>query len=313
MQHKIKKELELIRIDIFLSNHLKDVSRSQIQKLIKQGNVSVNNKKVSPHYVLRIDDKIIINISKKKKQPTKEVKKKSSALMKKIKIISETEDYLVINKPAGLIVHGAEHINEPTLVDWLLKKYPKIKSVGEDSSRPGIVHRLDRDVSGLMVIAKTNAVFESIKKQFKKREVKKEYTALVYGAINKNEDLINFPIKRASNGYRMVACPRGTASCRPAVTEYQILKKFINYSLLKVQIKTGRTHQIRVHFFAYGYPIVGDNIYATRKAKEKNKKNNLARIFLVATKLAFFNLAGKEEEFKINLPKKLLDFLKVIK
>ncbi|MFH1822365.1 MAG: RluA family pseudouridine synthase [Patescibacteria group bacterium] len=313
MQHKIKKESELIRIDKFLSDHLKDVSRSQIQKLIKLGSVSVNNKKVSPHYILRIDDKIIINISKKKRQPTKEVKKKSNALMKKIKIIFETEDYLVINKPAGLIVHGAAHINEPTIVDWLIKKYPEIKNVGEDPNRPGIVHRLDREVSGLMVIAKTNEAFASLKEQFKKRKIKKEYTALVYGKVNKDEDLINFPIKRASNGYRMVACPQGTASCRPAITEYQIIKKFINYSLLKVQIKTGRTHQIRVHFYAYGYPLVGDNIYATRKAKEKNKKNNLARIFLVATKLAFFNLAGEEEEFKINLPKELLDFLKVIK
>lgn len=244
-------------------------------------------------------------------------------------IVSETDDYLVINKPAGLAVHGGGNLTEPTLTDWLIDYYPKIKKVGDDPLRPGIVHRLDKEVSGLMVIAKNQKSFTALKEQFKSREIVKEYIALVYGKVANDYGIIDFPIKRSQTGHKMAALPLkaenlltrrrpqgrdqgnidGWFKARSAQTEFQILKKFVNYTLLRVKIKTGRTHQIRVHFFAYGHPLVGDNLYFTAKTKLKNKKLNLGRIFLMAEHLSFRDLQGQEQDFKIDLAPELLKAL----
>ncbi|MEI7452385.1 MAG: RluA family pseudouridine synthase [Candidatus Falkowbacteria bacterium] len=229
-------------------------------------------------------------------------------------IISETKDYLVINKPAGLLVHGGIGIVGETLVDWLTKKYPDIKNVGEDPMRPGIVHRLDRDVSGLMVVCKNQETYDSLKAQFQDRTIKKEYTALVYGKLSKDEDEIDFPIKRATAGFKMAAVPKNFADhsddkIRHAVTSISVIKKMVNYTLLKVNIKTGRTHQIRVHLFAYGHPIVGDNLYCTRITKLKNLKNKLDRVFLVSTELEFNDLEGVRQKFQAPLPDSIAKFL----
>ena len=238
--------------------------------------------------------------------------------MLKYQTIFENNKFLIINKPAGLLVHGANHIKEPTLADQLLKKYPELAKVGEDPCRPGIMHRLDKQVSGLMAVAKTQIAFNHLKKQFQDRTITKIYTALVYGKIERDEDEINFPIQRSSKGHKMAALPlttkgQATQEGRQAITEFEVIKRFINYTLLKVKIKTGRTHQIRVHLSAYGHPVVGDDLYGTRKTKEKNKKLNLGRIFLVANKLSFIDLNGKQKTFKIDLPEELKNFLKKIK
>ena len=242
-----------------------------------------------------------------------------------IEIIAETTDYLVINKPAGLAVHGGGNLQEPTLVNWLLSHYPKIKDVGDDPARPGLVHRLDKDVSGLMVIAKNNKSFENLKNQFKDRTINKEYLALVYGKVSAEEGVIDFPIKRSQAGHKMAALPlnaekllsrrspqerdqgniAGWFKARDALTEYQVLQRFVNYTFLRVKIKTGRTHQIRVHFFALSHPLVGDNLYCTSKTKLKNKKLNLGRVFLVANHLTFLDLNGEAQDFQINLPPEL--------
>lgn len=263
------------------------------------------------------------------------------ALIKSIKnwrdltpeIIFDDENYLVINKPAGLITHGGVAVKDKTLVDWLLEKYPELKNVGEDAIRPGIVHRLDKEVSGLMVIAKNNLAFASLKKQFQKRDINKQYLALVHGQVIKEAGEINFPIKRAKDGYKMAAMPvdsgslnkkntlqnrdegnlAGWLKARDAVTSYKVIKKYINYTFVEVKIKTGRTHQIRVHFFAYGHPLVGDNLYNTKKTRLKNQKLNLNRIFLVASRLSFTDLEGKKNNYAINLPLDLESFLAQIK
>ncbi len=240
--------------------------------------------------------------------------------MSSIEIIADTSEYLVINKPAGLLVHRA-HKEEDNLADILLKKYPEIGKIGEESNRPGIVHRLDKEASGLIVIAKTKDSLNNLKNQFKERKIAKEYTALVYGQIEKLDDEIIFPIKRSSGGYRMAAMPiadKGENNIskkgvRQAITEFRILKRFINYTLLKVKTKTGRTHQIRVHMLAYGHPLVGDNLYSTKKTREKNKKINLGRFFLVADSLSFYDLAGDKQIFTVDLPKELEEFLKICK
>lgn len=248
-------------------------------------------------------------------------------------IIQESDDYLVIYKPAGLIVHGGPGIKEKTLVDFLLEKYPKIKKVGDDPLRPGIVHRLDKEVSGLMVIAKNQASFENLKNQFQTRQIIKEYTALVYGRINKDEGEINFPIKRASSGHKMAALPmmknglidkhslsardRGTnmalLTAREAITIFRVKQKLINYTLLQLRIKTGRTHQIRVHLSAYGHPLVGDDLYGTAKTRIKNKKIALNRIFLFSQKLSFKDKTGETQEFVIELEPELQALLKNLK
>lgn len=293
-------------------------SRQQSQKLIKQGLITVNNQIVKPHYIIKENDLVIINddweaLSKEKTIVDQPIKIFSEPL----NILAETGEYLVINKPAGLIVHGGTK-GSITLADILFEQYPKLSKVGDDPARPGIVHRLDKEVSGLMVIAKTQDSFDNLKKQFKQRKIIKKYTALVYGQISLEYGEISFPIKRSSDGFKMIALPithKGQLNQdgRFAITEFSILKRLINYTLLKIKIKTGRTHQIRVHLSAYDHPIVGDNIYGTAKTRLRNKKFGLNRIFLVADELSFVDLAGNKQEFSINLPDQLKDLLKIIK
>jgi len=303
---KVKKSAAKQRLDIFLAEELKQ-SRSQVQKLIKQKLVFINDKEGSAHYKIKEDDKVAIKTAKTSAAETKQKKN-----LPKLKIVQETDDYLVINKPAGVIIHGGEGINEATLTDALEKKYPAIIKIGDDPLRPGIVHRLDKESSGLLVVAKTNEMFLHLKKQFQTRKIIKKYTALVYEKIDKEEDKINFPISRSAKGYKMAAHANNQTG-RQAITEFTVAKEFINYTLLNVKIKTGRTHQIRVHMSAYGHPVVGDHLYGTRKTKEKNDKLGLNRIFLHADYLAFKNLEGEQQEFEIKLPVELKKVLEIIK
>lgn len=301
------------RLDKFLTQYFKNLSRSQLQKLIKRQTITVNGLPVAPHYGLKVGDKI--NIKEKISGAEKKTEIKKTEKSPNIKIIDESNEFLVINKPAGLAVHGSAG---PTLIDWLVEAYPEIKQVGDDPERPGIVHRLDKNVSGLMVIAKTQKAFDNLKKQFQNRTIIKQYTALVYGKIQKPSGLINFPIRRASDGYKMAAIPltiKGQTSSagRPAETIFKVIKKFINGTLLKITIKTGRTHQIRVHLAAYGNPIVGDDTYATAKTRVQNKKLGLNRIFLIADHLAFTDLANKRQSYSLDLSDELKNFLKIIK
>lgn len=317
---KITTKKDEGRLDRFLVNNLKEMNRSQIKKAVDEGLVLVNGKRVKAGFELKKGDKI--EIKAKNKEADKEEflpKKYDRSVIKtsdKIKVIAQADDYLLIDKPAGLVVHGAEHIKEFSLADWILDNYPAIKGVGEDDHRPGIVHRLDKSASGLMVIAKTQASYESLKKQFQNRKVVKKYKVLVYGKTSKEEDSINFPIKRSSSGAKQAAIPKGSLEedkARDAVTEFRVDKSYINYSLLDVKIKTGRKHQIRAHMHAYGHPVVGDDLYSTKKTRENNRKISLGRIFLVSYRLAFNDLSGKRVFFEIGLPKELKDVLEKIK
>ncbi len=294
------------RLDKFLAEEIKEITRNQLQKLIKSGQFLVNNKEASVHYKLKDGD--IVDML--------EAKVDNSVLPDLASfVVGENDEYLIINKPAGVIVHGGLGIKEKTLADSLLKLYPEIAQVGEDEVRPGIVHRLDKEASGLMVVAKTSKSYDNLKKQFQNRTILKEYTALVYGVLEKAEDKINFPIKRSSKGHKMAALPdnENIEDAREAITDFKTAKKLINFTLLNVTIKTGRTHQIRAHMAAYGHPIVGDNIYSTKKTREQNKKNDLGRVFLVASRLSFYDLAGNEQTFTVDLPKDLEDFLATCK
>jgi len=314
---KITEQTAGERLDKFLAAAASPdgkLSRSRLQKLIKQALIKVNDRPTIAHYLLKAGDEIGLAKNFFSGRPAEPKRLENFAALK-IKIINETAEFLVVNKPAGLAVHGT---SDRTLADWLKEKYPGINSVGDDPERPGIVHRLDKDVSGLMVIAKTQASFADLKKQFQNRTVEKEYTALAYGKIQKDSGVINFPVKRARDGYKMAALPltvKGEPAKlgRPAETQFAVIKKFINYTLLKIKIITGRTHQIRTHLAAYGHPLAGDNIYATAKTRLKNKKLNLGRIFLIADRLSFRDLAGERADFKISLTEELKNLLKRIK
>lgn len=185
-----------------------------------------------------------------------------------IKIIYEDKNLLAINKPAGLVVHSDGKSGEPTVVDWILKNYPKIKNVGdhvegEEIARPGIVHRLDKDTSGVLIIAKTQEAFEFLKNKFAEREIKKEYLALINGHLKKEWGIIDLPIGKSKTDFRKKSTHAGKLSgkIREAKTEYRLLERFDKYDLVLVSPKTGRTHQIRVHMRALNHPVVCDKLY----------------------------------------------------
>ncbi len=244
-----------------------------------------------------------------------------------IEIIDETNDFLIVYKPAGLIVHSGPGVKEKALSDFLVSQYPEIINVGEDSNRPGIIHRLDKEVGGLLIVVKNNQAFSFFKEKFKNHLIKKGYIALVYKQIINDFDTINFPIARSKKSGKMAALPlsvsdnknklsnrdkgniKSLLSSKKAETKFTVYKRFVNYSLLNIETTTGRTHQIRVHLSAYGHPVVGDNIYGDKKSRINNKKINLGRIFLEANKLAFTDLNNKKYSYNLDLTKNLQDFL----
>lgn len=186
-------------------------------------------------------------------------------------ILFENDDVMVINKPAGLVVHPDGRTIERTLVDWILETHPEMKGVGEPLTlqngevidRPGIVHRLDRETSGVLIIAKTQDAFLFLKKQFQDRETIKIYNAFIYGVPKEKEGIIDRPIGRSPSDFRRWSAQRGAkGELREAITEYTVLKSIPNFSFIEARPKTGRTHQIRVHFKAINYPIVSDRLYA---------------------------------------------------
>jgi 23S rRNA pseudouridine1911/1915/1917 synthase len=190
-----------------------------------------------------------------------------------ITILYEDKEILAVNKPAGLIVHSDGRTKEPTLADWLMENYPDIKKVGEpwratDGTiiwRPGIVHRLDRDTSGTIIIAKTPEAFEFLKKQFQERRVKKTYRAFVYGIVKKDTEVINKPIGRSKSDFRKWSAEYGArGDKREAVTTYKVLQRGKDVTYIEAYPETGRTHQIRVHLKAIGHPIVHDTLYAPK-------------------------------------------------
>jgi len=227
-------------------------------------------------------------------------------------IIYENDDFLIINKPSGLIVHPTTFKETNTLVHFLINYYPQIKNIGDDKDlRPGIVHRLDKNVSGLMVIAKTQEAFDHLKEQFKERKVKKEYYALVYGEVKEKKGIIDLSIGFSKRKSKIKMTVFSQNKSKSAITEYEVLKKFPNFTLLKVKIKTGRTHQIRAHLNFIGHPILGDKIYRNKGLERKIKKINLDRIFLHSFMLCFYDLKNKWVEFEKEMPEELNEIIKI--
>lgn len=230
----------------------------------------------------------------------------------KLKILYEDDNLLVIDKPAGIIVFPENLIKERALIDYLLEKFPGLKNVGKPP-RYGICHRLDKDTSGILLVAKNNKALEFFQKQFKERKIEKKYLALVAGNIKTNQGEIETLIGRAKKNRKKqkVYLPLSPGvkekKLRKAITEYKVIKRFKNYSLLEVMPKTGRKHQIRCHLAYLSHPIVGDKLYGF---KNQPKPKGLNRQFLHAIFLKIKLPGGTKIELKSDLPKNLKKILK---
>ena len=224
----------------------------------------------------------------------------------RIKVLYEDSIILAIEKPSGISVHGDGRSKEKTITDWVIKNYPKMKNVGEPMGeilRPGIVHRLDRETSGVLLLAKNQKAFEFLKKQFIDREIKKIYHAIVSSSVKNDRGIINKPIGRSPRDFRRYLAGRGArGELREAITEYKVLKRFEisknKFTYLEIKPKTGRTHQIRVHMKFFNHPVVCDSLYNPDGICPKN----ISRMALHAKSIKFKNLSGKIIKVESKLP-----------
>ncbi len=295
----VPEDFDLERIDRVIPALLEtDISRSQIQKLIKNGQITVNGSSTRPNYKAKTDDEIEITI-------TEDEYELSVAENIPLDIIYQDEHIAVINKQPGLVVHPGPGNYGTTLVSALLYHIKTLSSAG-DPHRPGIVHRLDRDTSGLMVIAKTDQAYEGMVKQFQERTIEKRYSAVCIGKPVKEHDIINKPIARHKKYRQKMSIDEDG---REAVTEFRISKLWHTssgvFTLLDIRIHTGRTHQIRVHLSSIGNPVVGDQIYSKKWAKYK-----VPYILLASTFLKFRHpVTGEELSFRTEMPPHMKEYI----
>ena len=300
----ITEEMENQRLDLLLSELIEGVSRSYIQKLFENSKIHVNgeicsSKKYSP----KAGDEITVEVEDDR---TPVYKKSPKPKDMNLKIIFEDDNYMVIDKPRDMVVHPAPGNQEDTLVNGLVfhlgDGFLKEMEGVCDVERPGIVHRIDKDTSGLLVVAKTREAFESLSKQFHAHTITRKYTALVYNNFNEDSGTVDLPIGRDPSN-RLKKKVNGLES-RHAVTHYTVLKRMGNYTLIEAQLETGRTHQIRVHMAHIGHPVVGDPVYGPRKDNLGAKGQ-----MLHAGVLGFLDLEDKYREFSSDLPDYFLNIL----
>jgi 23S rRNA pseudouridine1911/1915/1917 synthase len=277
-----------MRLDQFLVARILDESRSQIQNWIRKGYVRVNAEQVKTGYLTRISDRIDMKIPESlPDQPFPEEIP--------LDVLYEDSDLAVINKPAGLVCHAGAGIRSGTLVNALLYRMGSLEA--GDPGRPGIVHRLDKLTSGVMLVAKNNFAHRQLSQQFKNRQVNKEYVALVYGSPHPPSGTINIPIGRDSKS-RTKMSTRAHRT-RSAITHYSLEASYAFMSLLRIRIETGRTHQIRVHLAQKGHPIVGDSLYGGNRiqslpAELLDAAKELKRPFLHSRRLEFCHPRSNE-------------------
>ena len=284
------------RIDAYLSERMDDLSRVAIQRLVSNGKILVNGKKVKTSYKVQTGDKIQIEEEK----PV-EISLKAENIP--LDVIYEDADIIVINKPKGMVVHPANGNPDGTLVNAVMAICKDSLSGIGGEIRPGIVHRLDKDTSGIIVVAKNDKAHINMSEQIKNHEVKKTYIALVRGIVKENEATINMPIGRSEKDRKKMAVKRNG---KKAITHFKVLQRYDNYTLLEVNIETGRTHQIRVHLSQIGYPVIGDEVYSNGK----NEWNETGQC-LHAKSLEFIHpTTGKNMYLEAELPEYFQKILK---
>ncbi|MBS4539723.1 RluA family pseudouridine synthase [Clostridium sp. D2Q-11] len=283
------------RIDVYLASELNEVSRSYIQKLLKNGRVTVNKRTIKAKYSINEGDKILVELPEPKKL---EVKPENID----INIVYEDEDVAVVYKPRGMVVHPAPGNYNKTLVNALLYKLKTLSSIN-GVIRPGIVHRIDKDTTGLLMIAKTNIAHMSLSEQLREHSITRRYQALVEGNINEDKGTVDAPVGRNPKDRKKMCVTRENS--KDAVTHFEVLKRFGKYTLIEARLETGRTHQIRVHMKYINHPIVGDPLYGI-----KDQKFNLDGQLLHAKIIGFEHPRTKEYlEFDSELPE---DFAKIL-
>lgn len=304
-KHSIRYEGESIRLDIFLKTLFEGVSRVYLQELIKGQKVTVNGNFAKKGAILHDQDLIEIDAF------THPQDRRLSAPNKpQLDIKFEHEHYLIIEKAAGLPTHPNEFSETNTVANHFIGLYPESLEVGEDSLRPGIVHRLDTNTSGLLILAKTQQGYDALKNLFMLRKIHKTYQALVLGVFPKTEKTIDWPIAHhPKNPRKMVALTdknvRYRSQPREAQTKVAILTKYATSTLISVQTLTGRMHQVRVHLSAIGFPLIGDGIYQNQNEKRKDKFG-LDRHFLHASRIEFIDPFSNEKVIQVSdLPNEL--------
>lgn len=283
------------RLDLFLADKIKDLSRSRIQKLIEGGNVTVNGQISKSSHKLNVGERVRLEyeLARAKKILPEDIP---------IDVLYVDSHIIAIDKASGIVVHPGAGVREGTLVNALLYHFPDLKDIGPEE-RPGIVHRLDKETSGVMVLARSQEAYQSLKHQFKKRKVEKIYVGLVWGQMPEEQGKITWAVGRHPKHGERISIK--TKKPRPADTRYSVLKGWKTFTLLEIRPITGRTHQIRVHLAAAGHPLVGDKRYGRRKGKIPG-----VRLFLHASCLRLIHPeTGERVEFSSPLPSDLKDFL----
>ncbi len=297
MQKEIRFTGESIRIDKFLANAIEDVTRSELKNYFTDGLITVNGKKVKASYTLAEND--LINIEPRE-VVTLDVEKEDIPL----DVVYEDSDVIVVNKPSGMVVHPAFGHYQGTLVNALMHHCDDLSGIN-GVIRAGIVHRIDKDTSGLLVACKNDLSHKSLSKQLKDKTTTRKYIAIVYGQIPHNLGKINAPIGRDENNRQKMAVVSGG---KPAVTHFKVLERFKKFTLIECTLETGRTHQIRVHMSYIGYPVLGDPLYGPRKVYGNTGQ------FLHAKTLGFVHPRTNEYvEFSKDAPDVFYETLEEIK
>ncbi len=292
---KITVEENTTRIDKYLTSFL-DESRSSIDKMIEAGFIKVNGNEVNTHYVPKTGDEITVEGGFKEEVDIKPEKMD-------LDIIYEDNDVLVINKPSGLVVHPGAGNTNGTLVNGLMAHTEDLSDINGEV-RPGIVHRIDKDTTGLMIVAKNNKAHEALSDALSRHEIKRDYLAIVKGEFPSDTATIDAPIGRDEVNRKKMAVT--SKNSKEAITHLRVVKRYKGYTLVRLSLETGRTHQIRVHMSYIGYPIVNDPLYGTGETTEYGQ-------FLHSTSIDFIHPTTKENmHFEIDMPKEFKEFLSTL-
>ncbi|KEI75641.1 RluA family pseudouridine synthase [Clostridium botulinum] len=295
---QVEKEFDNVRLDLYLSKIFEDKSRSYLQGIIDEGNVLVNNKEKKRNYKLKVGDNIEVNIPEPK---LLQIEQEDI----KLDIIYEDKDVIVVNKPQEMVVHPAPGVYSGTLVNALLHHCKDLSGIN-GVARPGIVHRIDKDTSGILVVAKNDISHNNLAAQFKEHSISRVYMALVEGIIKDEQGTIEAPIGRHPvDRIKMAVVKDG----RHAVTHYKVIERFKNHTLVECRLETGRTHQIRVHMSHIMHPLVGDPVYGYKK-----QRFNLKGQMLHAKLLGFIHPTTRQYvEFESELPEYFKKIIKILK